>query len=72
MTLAALFAGAFIGIGLGIIFKYGGTTGGVDIMRDSLINMLAGVWGKRCLCLMLSSLSSLSLPIYHIARVCIR
>ncbi|MBG9596786.1 membrane protein [Bacillus mycoides] len=32
MTLAALFAGAFIGIGLGIIFKYGGTTGGVDIV----------------------------------------
>lgn len=32
MTLAALFAGAFIGIGLGIIFKCGGTTGGVDII----------------------------------------
>ncbi|PHB59223.1 YitT family protein [Bacillus toyonensis] len=32
MTLAALFSGAFIGIGLGIIFKYGGTTGGVDII----------------------------------------
>ena len=32
MTLAAFFAGAFIGIGLGIIFKYGGTTGGVDII----------------------------------------
>lgn len=32
MTLATLFAGAFIGIGLGIIFKYGGTTGGVDII----------------------------------------
>ena len=32
MTLAALFAGAFIGIGLGITFKYGGTTGGVDII----------------------------------------
>src|SRR5690625_1545027 len=32
MTLAALFAGVFIGIGLGIIFRYGGTTGGVDII----------------------------------------
>uniref|UniRef100_UPI00207A906F YitT family protein n=1 Tax=Clostridium sp. ZBS14 TaxID=2949970 RepID=UPI00207A906F len=32
MTLAALFAGAFIGIGLGIIFKYGGATGGVGII----------------------------------------
>ncbi|GCD82111.1 YitT family protein [Parageobacillus thermoglucosidasius] len=32
MTLAALFAGVFIGVGLGIIFRYGGTTGGVDII----------------------------------------
>ncbi|WP_185959718.1 YitT family protein [Lentibacillus cibarius] len=32
MTLVALFAGVFIGIGLGIIFRYGGTTGGVDII----------------------------------------
>src|SRR5699024_1476147 len=28
MTLAALFAGAFIGVGLGIVFRNGGTTGG--------------------------------------------
>ncbi|MBY6272595.1 MAG: YitT family protein [Caldibacillus debilis] len=32
LMLAALFAGAFIGTGLGIIFRYGGTTGGVDII----------------------------------------
>ncbi|MBT2693239.1 YitT family protein [Bacillus sp. ISL-55] len=32
LFLAALFAGVFIGIGLGIIFRYGGTTGGVDII----------------------------------------
>lgn len=32
MTLAALFAGVFIGTGLGIIFRNGGTTGGVDII----------------------------------------
>lgn len=32
MTLVALFAGVFIGLGLGIIFRYGGTTGGVDII----------------------------------------
>jgi uncharacterized membrane-anchored protein YitT (DUF2179 family) len=32
MTLAALFAGTSIGVGLGIIFRYGGTTGGVDII----------------------------------------
>ncbi|MET1180907.1 YitT family protein [Peribacillus simplex] len=32
MILASLFAGLFIGIGLGIIFRNGGTTGGVDII----------------------------------------
>lgn len=32
LFLVALFAGAFIGVGLGIIFRYGGTTGGVDII----------------------------------------
>ena len=32
LTLAALFAGVSLGIGLGMIFRYGGTTGGVDII----------------------------------------
>jgi len=32
LTLAALFAGVFAGVGLGIIFRFGGTTGGVDII----------------------------------------
>ncbi len=32
MFLAALFAGVIGGIGLGIVFRYGGTTGGVDIV----------------------------------------
>ena len=32
LMLAALFAGVCIGAGLGIIFRYGGTTGGVDII----------------------------------------
>ncbi|WP_018923621.1 YitT family protein [Salsuginibacillus kocurii] len=32
MTLVALFAGVFAGAGLGIIFRAGGTTGGVDIL----------------------------------------
>ncbi|TGA97029.1 YitT family protein [Sporolactobacillus shoreae] len=32
LFLAALFAGVFIGGGLGIIFRYGGTTGGSDIV----------------------------------------
>lgn len=42
LTLAALFAGVFIGIGLGIIFRYGGTTGGVDIIAR-LVHKYAGV-----------------------------
>ncbi|GAB4073592.1 YitT family protein [Barrientosiimonas marina] len=41
MTLASLFAGVFVGIGLGIIFRYGGTTGGVDILAR-LVNKYAG------------------------------
>lgn len=41
LTLAALFAGVFIGIGLGIIFRYGGTTGGVDIIAR-LVNKYVG------------------------------
>lgn len=41
MTLAALFAGVFTGIGLGIIFRYGGTTGGVDIIAR-LVHKYAG------------------------------
>ncbi|MGP4107447.1 YitT family protein [Virgibacillus sp. L01] len=41
MTLAALFAGVFIGVGLGIIFRYGGTTGGVDIIAR-LVHKYAG------------------------------
>ncbi len=32
LFLAALFAGVFIGTGLGVIFRFGGTTGGVDII----------------------------------------
>lgn len=32
LLLAALFSGALVGVGLGIIFRVGGTTGGVDII----------------------------------------
>lgn len=32
LLLVALFAGVFVGVGLGIIFRFGGTTGGVDII----------------------------------------
>lgn len=46
MTLAALFAGVFIGIGLGIIFKYGGTTGGVDIIARIVHKYVGWSMGK--------------------------
>jgi uncharacterized membrane-anchored protein YitT (DUF2179 family) len=42
MTLAALFAGVFVGVGLGIIFRYGGTTGGVDIIAR-LVHKYKGI-----------------------------
>ncbi|SNZ10345.1 Uncharacterized membrane-anchored protein YitT, contains DUF161 and DUF2179 domains [Terribacillus aidingensis] len=32
LLIASLLAGVFIGVGLGIIFRFGGTTGGVDII----------------------------------------
>ncbi|MBU5466603.1 YitT family protein [Virgibacillus sp. MSJ-26] len=41
MTLAALFAGVFVGIGLGVIFRYGGTTGGSDIIAR-IVNKYVG------------------------------
>ena len=39
--LAALYAGVFVGIGLGIVFRFGGTTGGVDIIAR-LVNKYIG------------------------------
>src|SRR5699024_1017967 len=41
MSLAAFFAGAFIGVGLGIVFRNGGTTGGVDIIAR-IVNKFLG------------------------------
>jgi uncharacterized membrane-anchored protein YitT (DUF2179 family) len=46
LTLAALFAGVFIGIGLGIIFRYGGTTGGVDIIARLANKYIGWSMGK--------------------------
>lgn len=41
MFLVSLFAGIFLGVGLGIIFRVGGTTGGVDIIAG-LVNKFFG------------------------------
>ncbi|WP_339233050.1 YitT family protein [Oceanobacillus sp. FSL W7-1281] len=46
MTLVALFAGVFIGIGLGIIFRFGGTTGGVDIIARIINKFTSWSIGK--------------------------
>ncbi|WP_335869700.1 YitT family protein [Bacillus sp. 2205SS5-2] len=46
LFLAALFAGIFIGIGLGIIFRYGGTTGGVDIIARLTHKYIGWSMGK--------------------------
>jgi uncharacterized membrane-anchored protein YitT (DUF2179 family) len=46
LTLAALFAGVFIGVGLGIIFRYGGTTGGVDIIARLAQKFVGWSMGK--------------------------
>ncbi len=46
MTLVALFAGIFIGVGLGVIFRYGGTTGGVDIIARLANKYLGWSIGK--------------------------
>ncbi|KIL48916.1 hypothetical protein KP77_21270 [Jeotgalibacillus alimentarius] len=63
LFLAALFAGAFIGIGLGIIFRYGGTTGGVDIIAR-LVKKYAGWSMGRTMFIFDAAVIALSLATY--------
>lgn len=49
LTLAALFAGTFIGVGLGLIFRVGGTTGGVDIIARLVRKYVGWSIGKTML-----------------------
>lgn len=46
LFLASLFAGVFIGTGLGIIFRFGGTTGGVDIIARLVQKYFGWSMGK--------------------------
>ena len=46
LFLVSLFAGVFVGLGLGIIFKYGGTTGGVDIIARLVFKYKGWSMGK--------------------------
>ncbi|KZE77073.1 hypothetical protein AV654_22560 [Paenibacillus elgii] len=41
LLLASLYAGATVGVGLGIVFRYGGTSGGTDILAQ----MFKKFWG---------------------------
>ncbi|WP_066294326.1 YitT family protein [Bacillus sp. FJAT-29937] len=63
LTLAALFAGVSIGIGLGTIFRFGGTTGGVDIIAR-LVNKYAGVSMGRTMFIFDAAVITLSLIFY--------
>ena len=58
LTLASLFAGVFIGIGLGIIFRYGGTTGGVDIIARLIHKYLGWSMGRAMFMYSMPSLFS--------------
>jgi uncharacterized membrane-anchored protein YitT (DUF2179 family) len=46
LLLASLFAGVFVGVGLGIIFRCGGTTGGVDIIARLANKYIGWSMGK--------------------------
>lgn len=46
LLLASLFAGVFTGIGLGITFRFGGTTGGVDIIARVVQKYIGWSMGK--------------------------
>lgn len=46
LFLVSLFAGVFVGIGLGIVFRFGGTTGGVDILAQLANKYLGWSMGK--------------------------
>jgi uncharacterized membrane-anchored protein YitT (DUF2179 family) len=67
LMLAALFAGVCIGIGLGIIFRFGGTTGGVDIIAR-LAHHYAGWSMGRTMFIFDAVVITLSIIIYLNAR----
>ncbi|MGM9928169.1 MAG: YitT family protein [Bacillus sp. (in: firmicutes)] len=62
LMLVSLFAGGFIGAGLGIVFRYGGTTGGVDIIARLVQKYVGWNMGKTMFlfdaCVILLSLAT--------------
>lgn len=67
MTLAALFAGVFAGGGLGIIFRSGGTTGGVDIITR-LVQKFIGLPIGRTMFLFDATVITISIIAYLTPR----
>lgn len=67
MTLVALFAGVFIGVGLGIIFRNGGTTGGVDIIAQ-FVNKHTGLPIGRTMFMFDAAVITLSIITYLTPR----
>ena len=59
LLLASLFAGVFVGVGLGIIFRCGGTTGGVDIIARLANKYIGWSMGKNDVSIRLFSTSCL-------------
>ncbi|GAF14378.1 hypothetical protein JCM19045_3690 [Bacillus sp. JCM 19045] len=49
LMLAALFAGAIVGVGLGIVFRFGGTTGGADILAKLCLRYFGWSIGRTFL-----------------------
>jgi uncharacterized membrane-anchored protein YitT (DUF2179 family) len=66
MLLSALYAGASMGLGMGVVFRFGGTTGGVDVISRILNKHFGFSMGRIILALdvvvLAVSLIYLSLP----------
>ena len=62
--LASLFAGVGVGAGLGIIFRYGGTTGGVDILARIAQKHLGWKMGRT---MFLADIGVLAISLVHLS-----
>ncbi|MCG0313979.1 MAG: YitT family protein [Calditerricola sp.] len=65
LLLAALYAGVTLGLGLGLIFRYGGTTGGVDILARLAQKYLGWTMGRT---MFLFDLFVIGASAYYIGR----
>ncbi|MBC1400650.1 YitT family protein [Listeria booriae] len=68
LLLVALFAGGFTGIGLGFVFRYGGTTGGSDIIAQ-VLNRKKGISMGRTLFAIDAVVLTLSLSYLDVRQV---